>query len=391
MPKRARLSPSVPPLVKTISAGRQFTRSATCSRARSTAARACWPCWWIEEALPNLSKKYGRMASNTSGRSGLVALLSRYTLCIVMPILSVHWIRMRRSQILARGGGGRGYNKEVRAERRGLLVLFNVSALSHGHIARGIDGSLVLGTRTDQAIVAELLHDVGGSAGNGGNGEDRSEQVDVDAQRVISRSGVEVDVSIELAVGDHELLDLSRDFEPFGNATGIAQVARHGAQMPRTRIFGVIHTMPETRDLFFLREHDLYVFHSVGAGRVDGLQDAEDRLVGATMQGTLERPNRGGDGRVHVAESRGDHAGSEGGSVELVIGVQDESNVKRARGGGAGNLSVELIEEVRGVGERAIRFDQSLAFADAVEGSHDVSDLRSQANGLAQVGLGLVE
>ena len=42
-PKMARLSPSVPPLVKTISAPRQPSRAATRSRAISTAARACWP------------------------------------------------------------------------------------------------------------------------------------------------------------------------------------------------------------------------------------------------------------------------------------------------------------------------------------------------------------
>src|SRR5580658_4988155 len=32
----------------------------------------------MEDALPKCSVKYGRMASNTSGRTGVVALLSRY-------------------------------------------------------------------------------------------------------------------------------------------------------------------------------------------------------------------------------------------------------------------------------------------------------------------------
>jgi hypothetical protein len=34
----------------------------------------------MDEALPKLSSKHGRIASKTSGNSGLVALLSRYTL-----------------------------------------------------------------------------------------------------------------------------------------------------------------------------------------------------------------------------------------------------------------------------------------------------------------------
>src|ERR1700722_18149351 len=33
----------------------------------------------MEDALPKCSVKYGRMASNTSGRTGVGALLSRYT------------------------------------------------------------------------------------------------------------------------------------------------------------------------------------------------------------------------------------------------------------------------------------------------------------------------
>src|SRR3974377_940028 len=73
----------------------------------------------MEEAFPNFSTKYGQIASNTSGRRGLVALLSRYTLCMVtsrsslvacrcshcawanastkggqhLPILAIYWIQ----------------------------------------------------------------------------------------------------------------------------------------------------------------------------------------------------------------------------------------------------------------------------------------------------------
>src|SRR5271157_1165421 len=47
----------------------------------------------MDDALPNFSKKYGRIASNTSGRSGVVALLSRYTLRMDGPILASNWIR----------------------------------------------------------------------------------------------------------------------------------------------------------------------------------------------------------------------------------------------------------------------------------------------------------
>jgi hypothetical protein len=39
----------------------------------------------MDEALPKLSRKHGRIASKTSGSSGLVALLSRYTLRMELP------------------------------------------------------------------------------------------------------------------------------------------------------------------------------------------------------------------------------------------------------------------------------------------------------------------
>ena len=75
-PNSAILSLSVPPEVKTISAARQFSNPATDARARSTAARARWPCWWMELALPNSSVQNGRIASSTSGSTGVVALAS---------------------------------------------------------------------------------------------------------------------------------------------------------------------------------------------------------------------------------------------------------------------------------------------------------------------------
>ena len=73
-PKIARLSASVPPLVKTISLGRAPIRAATEARARSTAPRALWPNEWTEFGLPYSAEKYGSIAARTSGSTGVVAL-----------------------------------------------------------------------------------------------------------------------------------------------------------------------------------------------------------------------------------------------------------------------------------------------------------------------------
>ena len=73
-PKMARLSASVPPLVKTISLGRAPMSAATEARARSTAPRALWPKEWTEFGLPYSAEKYGSIAARTSGSTGVVAL-----------------------------------------------------------------------------------------------------------------------------------------------------------------------------------------------------------------------------------------------------------------------------------------------------------------------------
>jgi hypothetical protein len=53
--------------------GAQPTSAATARRARSSAARALRPAWWIEEGLP-VTASAARTASITSGRTGAVAL-----------------------------------------------------------------------------------------------------------------------------------------------------------------------------------------------------------------------------------------------------------------------------------------------------------------------------
>ena len=77
-------------------------------------------------------------------------------------------------------------------------------------------------------------------------------------------------------------------------------------------------------------------------------------------------------------------------SVELVVGVEDESDVEGAVGGVGGLLAVEHPEEIGGVGKRLVGFDDGLAFADAIEDGDDHGDLRGEAEGFADVGVVIV-
>ncbi len=70
----AKLSDSVPPLVKTTSDGSPPTSVASAERASSSAALARWPNACTLEALPNRSRVARSSVSATAGATGVVAL-----------------------------------------------------------------------------------------------------------------------------------------------------------------------------------------------------------------------------------------------------------------------------------------------------------------------------
>ena len=57
--------------------GRALINSATCARAVSITALSFDPNLYVLDGLPHSSQKYGRIASKTSGSTGVVALWSR--------------------------------------------------------------------------------------------------------------------------------------------------------------------------------------------------------------------------------------------------------------------------------------------------------------------------
>ena len=76
MPLTARLSASVPPLVKITSDGRAPSASASCSRDSSTVRRACRPELCSEDGLPTRAI-VADIAAMTSSSIGVVAAWSR--------------------------------------------------------------------------------------------------------------------------------------------------------------------------------------------------------------------------------------------------------------------------------------------------------------------------
>ena len=79
MPLIARLFASVPPEVKITSLWRIPKTAATRARASASACAALSPTVWWLDGLPYTPARYGSIASSTSGRTGVVAALSRYS------------------------------------------------------------------------------------------------------------------------------------------------------------------------------------------------------------------------------------------------------------------------------------------------------------------------
>src|SRR5271155_201125 len=118
-------------------------------------------------------------------------------------------------------------------------------AFSDRDIRRRIGRAGIVSARTDEAVVVVLLDDVGGPAGDAADGEDGSEEVDVDAEGGVGGGRVEVDVRVELLLLLDVELNLAGHVEPLGIARGFAEFFGHAAEVSGAGIFGVVDAVAE--------------------------------------------------------------------------------------------------------------------------------------------------
>ena len=122
------------------------------------------------------------------------------------------------------------------------------------HVALRVLRPDVLGARADQAVVRVLLEDVRRPARDAADREDRREQVDRDAERVVGGRRVEVDVRVQLLLRLDQRLDALRHLEPVRLAGALAEIARHLPQVRRARILGVVDAVAEAGNLLLARQ-----------------------------------------------------------------------------------------------------------------------------------------
>src|ERR1051326_5387047 len=92
----------------------------------------------------------------------------------------------------------------------------------------------------------------------------------------------------------------------------------------------VVDAMSESHHFLLLLEQPMDVSFDMSR-RLNLKEHLHDLLVGATMQWTFQRADRGCDGRVHIGERRGYDASSERGRIVAVVRVQNQRHIKPAR------------------------------------------------------------
>src|SRR5215470_16404543 len=89
-------------------------------------------------------------------------------------------------------------------------------SLFYRYIVVRVHRSDIFCAGADQSVVVELLDHVRGPAADSGDGEDRSKQVDVETQRGVGGSRIEIHVGVEMLFALDVLLDRFRHVIPLG-------------------------------------------------------------------------------------------------------------------------------------------------------------------------------
>src|SRR5579859_7277551 len=103
--------------------------------------------------------------------------------------------------------------------------------------------------------------------------------------------------------------------------------------MRSARIFGVINPMAKAWNLLLLCQQALYILDRIGARGINCLQNEKHSSVRAAVQRPLQRANCRRDSGMHIRQSRSGNARGKRGSVEFVVGMQDQSDIESTFGG----------------------------------------------------------
>ena len=216
------------------------------------------------------------------------------------------------------------------------------------------------------------------------HGEHAGEEVGLDAEAVIGRRAVEIDIRKDALAGlriENDALDLLAHLKELEVASVGGDLLGESLEVSRARVVRLVDAVTEAHDellaLELALDEGLDLVH-----RADLVEHDHDFLVGAAVQRAFEGSDGGRHRAVHVAERGDGDATCESRGVEAVIGVQDQADVQTTSHRVGGLLAVEHPEEIGGDIKRLVGTDERLARTVTVEVGDERRRLGNQSQRL---------
>ncbi len=141
--------------------------------------------------------------------------------------------------------------------------------------------------------------------------------------------------------------DALGDFIKFAVALGLAELFRPGLDDVGARIGNFIDAMAKAHDQLFRRHHLQQTFFGfVRRGKL--LDQLHGGFVGAAVQRAAQRADAAGDSGIKVRQRGRDGPRGKSGSVELMLGVENQRSIDGAAVQIVGLLAVQQIEKMAG-------------------------------------------
>lgn len=182
-------------------------------------------------------------------------------------------------------------------------------------------------------------------AGGAGNCENGREQIGRDAQRVIDRGGVEIDVGLQFFPIPHDPGDALGHLDPLRFAKLLGELDGKLAQMRCAGIEHLVNPVADAHDFFLSLQFPLDpCIDFIEIANV--LKHVDDSLVGTAVQRTFERTDGCGDGRIHIGKCRNGDSGGKRGGVHAVIRMKNQCNIEDSRRRIGRHLTIQEIEKM---------------------------------------------